>query len=184
MRNIGLVFENDWKWPFWIDCVPQSNNHYLTPTTAFTKWKSHQKEKYQEGLFFISTEKYRKKKICVNFTIRQWLAAKRCLANRAKAVKTRCAKTGLIDMLPIFQYRLIWQPINRPRTLCKEKEEESFRRIESKNFLLCCENWLLQQATLNFWNLWTEPHYLLLKTVWFNYFSEVVPLVSVFNAIQ
>ena len=81
-----------------------------------------------------------------------------------------------------FNIGLIWQPINRPRTLCKEKEEEFLRRMESKNFLLCCENWLLQQATLNSWNLWTEPQYFLMKSYSTKRLYLVMTLGSVFNA--
>ena len=63
----------------------------------------------KKGYFFKGSKLKileRIKKICVNFTI-----------FKQKTVKTRCAKTGLIDMLPIFQYRMTWQPINRSRTL-------------------------------------------------------------------
>ena len=91
----------------------------------------------QEGLFFISTEKYRKKEICVNFTI-QWLAVERCLANRAKAVKTRCAKTGLIDMLPIFQYRFDMTTYQQTKDVVQRKRGgvPQKNRVKKFSFML------------------------------------------------
>ena len=97
-------------------------------------------EKYWKGYVCIMREFYnilssiscQEKKLNLNIHIENW--KKKLLLNPSSAKilslfflqnytktcqETRCAKTYLIDMLPIFQYRLTRQqtvPINRPRT--------------------------------------------------------------------
>lgn len=135
----------------------------------------------QEGLFFISTEKYRKKEICVNFTI-QRLVVERCLANRAKAVKTRCAKTGLIDMLPIFQYRFDMTTYQQTKDVVQRKRGGVPQKNRVKKFSFMLRKLTFTTGNSQFLNSLDRTTIVLDKTYSFERLYLVMTLGSVFNA--
>ena len=135
----------------------------------------------QEGLFFISTEKYRKKEICVNFTI-QRLVVERCLANRAKAVKTRCAKTGLIDMLPIFQYRFDMTTYQQTKDVVQRKRGGVPQKNRVKKFSFMLRKLTFTTGNSQFLNSLDRNTMFLDQTYSFERLYLVMTLGSVFNA--
>ena len=135
----------------------------------------------QEGLFFISTEKYRKKEICVNFTI-QRLVVERCLANRAKAVKTRCAKTGLIDMLPIFQYRFDMTTYQQTKDVVQRKRGGVPQKNRVKKFSFMLRKLTFTTGNSQFLNSLDRTTIVLDKTNSIERLYLVMTLGSVFNA--